>query len=80
MHTTLEGDQGEDMSLDSFSGRAPRPRSDFEIALLDVEVGFTGKVVRRGTDKDIILSYLALASRINLVRPSVFKPLFHGLE
>ena len=49
------------MSLDSFSGRAPRPRSDFEIALLDVEVGFTGRSSEEGTDKDIILSYLALA-------------------
>ena len=49
------------MSLDSFSGRSPRPRSDFEIALLDVEVGFTGRSSEEGTDKDIMFSYLALA-------------------
>ena len=49
------------MSLDSFSGRSPRPRSDFEIALLDVEVGFTGRSSEEGTDKDILFSYLALA-------------------
>ena len=49
------------MSSDSFSGRSPRPRSDFEIALLDVEVGFTGRSSEEGTDKDIVFSYLALA-------------------
>ena len=49
------------MSLDSFSGRSPRPRSDFEITLLDVEVGFTGRSSEEGTDKDIMFSYLALA-------------------
>ena len=46
------------MSSDSFSGRSPRPRSDFEIALLDVEVGFTGRSSEEGTDKDIVFSIL----------------------
>ena len=48
------------MITGSLIGNLPRSRAEFEAALLDLEVGFTGRSSDEGMQRDVLLSYLAL--------------------
>ena len=48
------------MIMGSLLGNLPRSRAEFETALLDVEVGFTGRSSDEGTQRDLLLSYISL--------------------
>ena len=48
------------MITGSLLGNLPRSRAEFEAALLDVEVGFTGRSSDEGTQRDLLLSYISL--------------------
>ena len=48
------------MITGSLIGNLPRSRAEFEAALLNLEVGFTGRSSDEGMQRDVLLSYVAL--------------------